>query len=86
VPSVILETDSGHDVLRAFLADTPRSGEWQGSGDVQTLTQADGTVIGLSIRGYRKWADNRLVLVDMITRALQAHRDDVMSAVARLSF
>lgn len=64
----------------------PRTGDWRGSGDIQTLTQPDGTVTGASIRGYRKYGDNRLVLVDLIARNLGAHRDDVIDAVARLTF
>lgn len=84
--SLILEADSGHDELRAFLRGTPRSGEWRGTGDVRRLTQPDGTVTGLSIHGYRKHADNRLVLVDLIARNLDVHRDDVVEAVARLAF
>jgi hypothetical protein len=83
---LILEADSGHDELRAFLRDAERTGEWRGSGDVRTLVQPDGTVAGLSVRGYRKYADNRLVLVDLIARSLGAHRDDVVDAVARLTF
>ena len=86
MPSLILEADSRHDELRAFLRDAPRTGEWRGTGDVRTLTQPDGTVTGLSIRGYRSHADNRLVLVDLIARGLGAHRDDVIDAVARLTF
>lgn len=86
MPSLILEADSGRDELRAFLRDTPRGGDWRGTGDVRMLTQPDGTVTGLSIRGYRKHADNRLVLVDLIARNLGAHRDDVIDAVARLTF
>jgi hypothetical protein len=83
---LILEPDSGHDELSVFLRDTPRTGDWRGSGDLRKLTQPDGTVTGLSIRGYRKHADNRLVLVDLIARDLGAHRDDVIDAVARLTF
>ncbi len=86
MPSLILEADSGHDELRAFLRDAPRNGDWRGTGDVRLLTQPDGTVTGVSIRGYRKHAENRLVLVDLIARNLGTHRDDAIDAVARLTF
>jgi hypothetical protein len=88
---LILEADSGHDELRVFRrevfpSDAARTGEWRGTGDVRTLVQPDGAIAGLSIRGYRKYADNRLVLVDLIARSLGAHRDDVIDAVAQLVF
>ena len=86
MPSLIREADSGRNELCAFLLDAARTGEWRGSGDVRTLVQADGTVTGLSIRNYHRYADNRLVLVDLIARTLGAHRDDVVDAVARLAF
>lgn len=86
MPSLILEADSGHDELCVFLRDAPRTGDWRGTGDVRLLMQPDGTVTGLSIRSYRKYADNRLVLVDLIARNLGTHRDDVVDAVARLTF
>lgn len=60
MPSLILEADSGGDELRVFARDEARTGDWRGTGDVRTLTQPDGTVTGLSIRGWRKHADNRL--------------------------
>lgn len=84
--SLVLEADSGRDELRAFLRDAPRTGGWRGSGDVRTLRQPDGTVTGLAVLGYRKHVANRLVLVDLIVRNLGAHRDDVIDAVARLTF
>ena len=83
---MILEADSRRDELSVFLRDTPRTGDWRGSGDIRKLTQPDGTVTGLSIRGYHKHADNRLVLIDLIAHNLGAHRDDVIDAVARLTF
>ena len=86
MPSLILEADSGHDELRVFRRDRSRTGEWRGSSDVLTLVLPDGAIAGLSIRGYRKYADNRLVLVDLIARSLGAHRDDVIDAVAQLVF
>jgi hypothetical protein len=86
VPSLILEADSGHDELRVFRRGGARTGDWRGTGDVRTLVQPDGAIAGLSIRGYRKYADNRLVLVDLIARTLGAHRDDVVDAVAQLVF
>ena len=86
MPSLILEADSGRDELRVFRRDRASTGEWRGSGDVRTLVLPDGAIAGLSIRGYRKYADNRLVLVDLIARSLGAHRDDVIDAVAQLVF
>jgi hypothetical protein len=86
VPSVFLEADSGREVLHAFLSDAPREDEWRGDGNLRVLVQPDGRVTGVSIRGYLRWANNRMVLADLIARSLRTHRDEVVDALLRVQF
>ena len=84
--SVILEVDTEREVLSAFLADTARDGEWKGEGDFLALQHPGGKVSGVSIRHFRKWANNRMVLADLIARTLGTHRDDVVDALLHVRF
>jgi hypothetical protein len=86
VPSLILHADAARDELRASFSAAVQAGEWRGDDDLKMLVSPDGKVVELVVRGYRRWARNRIVLVDLIARTMNVHRDEVMSLVAALPF
>lgn len=79
--AVILEGNAELDQLRVFLPAAARSQAWQTKGDIKIQAQPDGTVTAMMLHGYRRWAHNRMVLVDLIARTMRLHRDQVADDV-----
>jgi hypothetical protein len=81
---VILEDNAELDELQVFLPVAARSQAWQTKGDIKIQALPDGTVTAMMLHGYRRWVHNRMVLVDLIARTMQLHRDQVVDDVNAL--
>jgi hypothetical protein len=78
---VILEDNAELDQLQVFLPAAAHSQAWQTKGDIKIQALPDGTVTAMMLHGYRRWAHNRMVLVDLIARTMRLHRDQVIDDV-----
>lgn len=84
--TISTKVDAERQELLVSLASARAADAWQPKGAIRIQRSADGSPCAVAIPDYRKWANRRNALADLIAQELRIHQDDAVQALVDVVF